>query len=78
VLDALVMQCLAKDPNDRPASASEVSARLVGAVRADAWTGDAARAWWERHQPLMRLDTGDAAVAEPLSVDVVRLRRRPA
>ena len=52
-LDALIMECLAKDPAARPASAAVVSERLAATVAADAWTPEAAHAWWERHQPLI-------------------------
>ena len=77
-LDALVMECLAKDPAARPASAAVVSERLAAAVPADAWTLDAARAWWEHHQPLSRFRATGAAVEERTVADVFRLRRRPA
>jgi glutathione S-transferase len=56
---AILMYCaeksgkfMPKDPAARPASAAVVSARLASAVPADAWTRDAAHAWWELHQPL--------------------------
>ena len=77
-LDALIMECLAKDPAARPASAAVVSERLAATVPADAWTLDAARAWWEQHQPLTRFRASGAAVEEHTVADVVRLRRRPA
>jgi eukaryotic-like serine/threonine-protein kinase len=54
-LDALIMECLAKDPAARPASAAVVSERLAATVRADAWTFDTAHVWWELHQPLTRM-----------------------
>jgi serine/threonine-protein kinase len=53
-LDALVMDCLAKDPAARPASSAIVSERLAAAVSADAWTDGSARRWWDRHEPLTR------------------------
>ena len=77
-LDALIMECLAKDPAARPASAAVMSERLAATVPADAWTLDAARAWWEQHQPLTRFRATGAAVEERTVADVVRLRRRPA
>jgi serine/threonine protein kinase len=63
-LDALILECLAKDPEARPASATAVSERLAATVQVNAWTPDAARCWWERHQPLNRMQTTTAAVVE--------------
>ena len=65
-LDALVMECLAKDPAARPASAAVVSERLAAIVPANSWTHEAAHAWWDRHQPLtrFRLTTTRAAVVD--------------
>jgi serine/threonine-protein kinase len=49
-LEALVLQCLAKDPAERPASAVDLANRLAGTVPQDAWTADAAHAWWDQHR----------------------------
>ena len=49
-LERVVMQCLAKNPPDRPASAREV-ARLVSACDVPVWTEDHAADWWQRHLP---------------------------
>lgn len=79
-LDAVVMDCLAKDPGARPATAAIVSERLAAAVAPEAWTGERAHAWWERHQPLLNqpeAPTQDASAPGPVT-GVVRLRRRPA
>ena len=46
-LDALILECLAKDPANRPASAAELGRRLAATVPRDAWTADTAHAWWE-------------------------------
>lgn len=51
-LDRLVLSCLAKDPTDRPASAQELARRLDEVEGAAAWSGDLARDWWARHQPI--------------------------
>jgi serine/threonine-protein kinase len=49
LLDALILQCLAKDPAGRPASAFELASRLAATVPADAWTDDHAHQWWQLH-----------------------------
>jgi len=46
-LEALVMQCLAKEREDRPPSAEWLAARLVECPTAGEWTPDRAREWWE-------------------------------
>jgi serine/threonine-protein kinase len=48
-LDALILECLAKEPGGRPASADILSERLSASVPFDPWTAKAARAWWEHH-----------------------------
>ena len=50
-LEALTLQCLAKDSAARPASASELGDRLAATVAPGAWTTEAARRWWELHDP---------------------------
>ena len=50
-LDRVILDCLAKEPADRPQSASELSRRLGAIAGGDAWTAERACAWWEMHQP---------------------------
>jgi eukaryotic-like serine/threonine-protein kinase len=50
-LESLVLSCLAKNPDDRPQSAKELSRRLSELEYAGEWSGDRARAWWDLHQP---------------------------
>jgi serine/threonine-protein kinase len=49
-LDGLILQCLAKDPAERPASAVDLSNLLAGTVPEDSWTAGAAHAWWDQHR----------------------------
>jgi serine/threonine-protein kinase len=44
-LDRLVLRLLSKQPDDRPASASEV-ARALAEVEVNAWTAEDAERWW--------------------------------
>jgi eukaryotic-like serine/threonine-protein kinase len=50
-LDAVILACLAKFPEDRPQSAAELSSRLMQAMPAPAWTEELAHRWWNRHHP---------------------------
>ena len=45
-LETLVMACLAKDPDARPASADELGARLAAVPLERRWTAERARMWW--------------------------------
>jgi len=48
-LEALVLACLAKDPLDRPASATALAADLDRCVDADGWGDADAEGWWLEH-----------------------------
>ena len=49
-LDALILECLAKDPAARPETAALLGQRLAATIAGDAWTPEAAQAWWELHR----------------------------
>lgn len=49
-LEALVMQCLAKSPGDRPQSATILSAALSQCASATSWTHEQCVAWWTQHR----------------------------
>jgi len=50
-LEALVMECLAKKPDDRPQSVREVARRLVAMRFDERWTAADAEEWWRVHHP---------------------------
>jgi serine/threonine-protein kinase len=49
-LDAVVLACLAAQPSDRPASASELDRRLAG-VNVPLWRDEDAARWWAARFP---------------------------
>ncbi len=50
-LDALILECLEKDPERRPKSAAELQSRLHGIPLASPWTRERAQHWWTHHAP---------------------------
>ena len=52
-LDAVILACLAKLPEQRPQSAAELSQRLALAIPTPVWTEELAHRWWDRHHPEM-------------------------
>jgi DNA-binding NtrC family response regulator len=50
-LDTLVLECLSKDPQRRPASAEALGERLDRVPVVGEWNQRRARAWWEMHEP---------------------------
>jgi len=51
-LEAIVMSCLAKDPEARPQTADELAERLACVEAGTEWTQARAREWWDTHRPV--------------------------
>ncbi len=50
-LDQLVMDCLRKDPDERPQSAEDLLTRLRAIEVEVPWTHERAASWWGKHHP---------------------------
>ena len=60
-LDHLVLACLAKDPGDRPRTATEILQRIAMLEAGPKWTSAQARDWWQAQRPATAA-AADAAV----------------
>jgi eukaryotic-like serine/threonine-protein kinase len=79
-LDAVVLGCLARRPDDRPQTAGDLD-RALAAVAVAPWTEEQARAWWNTNRPAdltpyasSEMETREAAgeVTRPSHVHVTR------
>ncbi len=50
-LDAIILECLAKDPADRPADAMKLYHRLADCPAPEPWSRTRAERWWRLHLP---------------------------
>ncbi len=50
-LEKVILRCLAKEPDERPQSADELSQLLTQCQGAHSWRRKEARAWWKMHLP---------------------------
>ncbi len=62
-LEALLLACLAKQPEDRPASADILRERLLACGAAGRWTNARAAAWWSAHRPQLAFSWRDTATS---------------
>jgi serine/threonine protein kinase len=66
-LEALLLACLAKRPDDRLASAHVLRQRLRACAAAGTWTNELAAQWWARNRS--RLRSGGAGPSTTSTVD---------
>jgi serine/threonine protein kinase len=76
-LEKLILECLEKDPADRPRGAAALLARLEDLPGVPEWAQDEARARWEQHAarcdlPSARLAAFDKRSPEPVSSETSR------
>ncbi len=65
-LDAIVMACLAKKPEDRPSDANELARQLAACPLQESWTDERAGRWWQAHLADMLPDGEPLPVASAL------------
>jgi CHASE1-domain containing sensor protein len=77
-LEALVMSCLAKDRDARPASAGALRARLLACRDAQSYDAAATRRWWQKDGAALRVSAGlGPPSAGPANTMAVDLHGRP-
>jgi eukaryotic-like serine/threonine-protein kinase len=73
-LERLVLDCLAKDPALRPASAREMLDRLARCPSSSAWTRAQALTWWQEHHALSRGEAS-ATITDPAGLAATTIAR---
>ena len=66
-LDALVLDCLAKQPDNRPPNFAEVRRRLASVELAEHWIQERAKRWWQIHLPAGMAPPSPSVVGPPVA-----------
>ncbi len=74
-LEAVILACLAKRPEDRPASAQDLRARLHACAAAGRWTQAAAASWWAEHRNRLRSGGAEAAATPVVDARALTVTR---
>jgi serine/threonine-protein kinase len=70
-LEALILRCLAKQPKDRPASATELADLLRAVPTSRTWNDEAAVEWWDTFERERAQDEA-AATQRTITIDLVQ------
>ncbi|MDX2053640.1 MAG: serine/threonine-protein kinase [Polyangiaceae bacterium] len=62
-LEAVIMNCLEKNPNKRPQSAKELREALAALSFEHPWTPERAELWWKKNRPDLEGDRPESVVA---------------
>jgi eukaryotic-like serine/threonine-protein kinase len=74
--EALLLACLAKDPDERPSSAQVLRERLRACAAAGKWTNDRAAQWWGRNRSRLRSNAaGGIAVSATVDARALTIAR---
>ena len=76
-LEAVIMQCLAKKPDERPQTARELRQRLAACSDIPRWRQADARGWWEGHGEAAQFESNadsNVEITRTLAVDPGRTR----
>ena len=74
-LERIIMDCLEKDPADRPQSAAELDALLAACMLEDAWTTAEAQEWWALHMSDSQSPFDEAAAEESLPREILPVKQ---
>jgi eukaryotic-like serine/threonine-protein kinase len=72
-LESLLLACLAKRPEDRPASAHVLRERLQACKKPRPWTNARAAQWWALHRHRLRAEVSAAVDTRDRSLTVTRI-----
>ena len=71
-LDDLVLECLAKDPEDRPISTLELNERLASLSLGQTWDNREAELWWRTNIPAVGETAGADEISETMDAMGIR------
>ena len=73
-LEALLLACLAKKPEERPASAHVLRERLRACAAASSWTNTLAAQWWAAHRHQLQSGGASSTTSPPIDTHGLNLK----